>query len=119
VAAGGLVELVERGEATSPAVHARVDAALEPLREAAVDVVALGCTHYAFLKEAVRRSLGPDVTVLEPGEAVARQVARVLAARGLAAPAQRAGSVTYTSSAGDAQLLRTIALLRGEGVATG
>ncbi|HEY7294642.1 MAG TPA: glutamate racemase, partial [Dehalococcoidia bacterium] len=77
IAAPGLVELVERGEVRSAEAHARVEAAARTLRVAGVDVVALGCTHFAFLKPLVQECLGPEVTVLEPAEAVARQAARV------------------------------------------
>jgi glutamate racemase len=45
--------------------------------------VVLGCTHYIFLKDLLRQTLGPDVEILEPGEAVARQVGRVARQRNL------------------------------------
>ena len=42
----------------------------------------LGCTHYIFLKDLLRESLGPDVEILEPSDAVARQTERVLHQQG-------------------------------------
>jgi len=111
--APGLVELVERGELTGPAAEAAVRAAVGPLRDAGVDVVALGCTHFAFLRPLVQRVLGEGVTVLEPAEAVARQAARLLDQHGLRAACARAGAVRYRSSAGDEVIAAAVARLLG------
>nr|MBA2558224.1 aspartate/glutamate racemase family protein [Chloroflexota bacterium] len=51
---------------------------LAPLREAGVDTIVLGCTHYPFLADAVREAMGAGVTILDSGDAVARQVEHVL-----------------------------------------
>ena len=52
--------------------------ALKPLICAKVDVVALGCTHFPFLREEIEEILGPKVIVLDSNAAVARQVNRIL-----------------------------------------
>lgn len=78
----GLVELVESGETEGPEVLEVLSRLLSPLREAGVDTLVLGCTHYPFLSDAVRRVMGDGVEVLDSGDAVARQVERVLAERG-------------------------------------
>jgi glutamate racemase len=44
-----------------------------------IDVVALGCTHYAWLLPELRAVLPRAVTWLDPAPAVARQVARIAA----------------------------------------
>jgi glutamate racemase len=64
-----------------------------PLLEAGVDTVVLGCTHYPLVAPMLQRTLGPEVTLVSAGEAVARVVERALAARGLASP--RAGEGDY------------------------
>ena len=43
-----------------------------------IDQLVLGCTHYPFLEAAIRRIVGPDVSIIDPAPAVARQAARVL-----------------------------------------
>jgi len=111
--AAGLVELVERGEFDSAAARARVAAALRPLQEAGADVVALGCTHFAFLKPLVQERLGPGVLVLEPAAAVARQAARVLRERGLERDACEPGTIVYCSSGEHAALLAQVDRLSG------
>jgi glutamate racemase len=55
-----------------------------------IDTLVLGCTHYPFASETLRGLLGPDVVLVSTGEAVARQLRRVLPAP--AAPAHPAVS---------------------------
>ena len=61
-----------------------------PLRDAGVDTVILGCTHYPFVRALLQRLLGPDVTLVTSGTAIARRVGHALALRDLATP--RTGS---------------------------
>ena len=75
----GLVEQVERGELATPATIALVRRYVTPLLEAGADTLALGCTHYPFLTEAIQQVAGAGVTLIDPADGVARQVARQLA----------------------------------------
>ena len=78
VACPGLVELVEAGQTEGkPAVDA-LSELLAPLRDAGVDTVVLGCTHYPFLRAAVAEVMGPDVRLIDSGRAVANHLQRVL-----------------------------------------
>lgn len=79
----GLVELVEEGRLAGDEVDRALEPLLEPLRDAHVDAVVLGCTHYPFLREAIARGLGPEVRIIDSGAAVAKQVETVLRAEGL------------------------------------
>jgi glutamate racemase len=62
-----------------------------PLREAGVDTVVLGCTHYPLVRPMIQRMLGPDVRIIAYGEPLARQVEHVIGARGLGNPRGDAG----------------------------
>ncbi len=79
----GLVERVEDGEFDGPAVRAVLQPALAPFREADVDTVVLGCTHYPFLWDAIAEMLGPRVRLVDSAPAIARQTRRVLEERGM------------------------------------
>jgi glutamate racemase len=57
-----------------------------PLREAGVDTVILGCTHYPFVRALLQRLLGPDVSLVTSGTAIARRVGHALALRDRATP---------------------------------
>ena len=73
------VPLVERGLADGPEVEEAVAAYLTPLRDAGIDTLVFGCTHYPFLRAAIRRFLGNEVTLVDPGEFAAREVAAYFA----------------------------------------
>jgi glutamate racemase len=79
----GLVECVERGALDTPETEALLRRYLQPLLDAEIDVLVLGCTHYPFLQPAIARVVGPGVAIIDPAPAVARQTVRVLAGRGL------------------------------------
>ena len=51
---------------------------LTPLKEAGVDTLVMGCTHYPLLRDIISAFMGPDVTLIDAGAACARQVGRVL-----------------------------------------
>jgi glutamate racemase len=113
----GLVELVEAGEFEGARVEETLRTLLEPMIEAEVDTVVLGCTHYPFLRGAISRVMGNGVALIDTGAAVARQTGRLLAERGaLADHGDRSGSgkmeILTTGGAGDVE--RAVEHLLGE-----
>jgi glutamate racemase len=89
----GLVDLVEAGETSGERVTEVLEPLLAPLREAGVDALVLGCTHYPFLADAVREVMGDGTRILDSGDAVARQVERVLAEEEALAPQSAEGGI--------------------------
>ena len=81
------VELVERKEISGAAAERVVRARIEPLLKAGCDKIVLGCTHFPHLKPLIEKICDGRAEVIDPSDAVARQAKRVLAARGLLAPA--------------------------------
>ena len=79
----GFVELVENGILDGPEAEAIVRASLQPLLDAGADTIVLGCTHYPFLQPLIERLAGPEVKVIDPAPAVARQTVRILQERGI------------------------------------
>ena len=78
----GLAGQIEQGVNDDPALLALIDQFTQPLKAAGVDTVVLGCTHYPFVREQIQAALGPEVSLGDTAEAVARQAQRLLAARG-------------------------------------
>ena len=99
----GLVEQVEAGRLDTPDTQALLRRYLAPMMTAGVDTIVLGCTHYPFLAPAIQRIVGPDVSVIDPSPAIARQVRRVMDQRGLLSASGTARREFYTS--GDAAAL--------------
>ena len=79
----GFVELVENGILDGPQAEETVRKSLQPLLEEGADIIVLGCTHYPFLQPVIERLAGPQVKVIDPAPAVARQTLRVLQERGI------------------------------------
>jgi len=84
--APGLAEAVESGALGAPETRALVARHLQPLLDAGVDTIVLGCTHYPFLKPLIVELAGADIALIDTGAAVARQVERRLAEKNLLAP---------------------------------
>ncbi len=74
----GLVDLIEQGHLDGDVLAARVAELTQPFRDAQVDTLVLGCTHYPFVAEALRRALGPGVEIVDSGPAIARRLDQVL-----------------------------------------
>lgn len=66
--------LIETGSDNSIAI----DQTIKPLIAANVDVIVLGCTHYHLIKQQIIDSAGPDVTILEPTDAIAYRITDLL-----------------------------------------
>jgi len=74
----GLADLVEAGELEGPICDALLQRFLNPMLAVGADTIVLGCTHYPFVIESIRRLVGPGLEVLDPAPAVARHLGDVL-----------------------------------------
>ncbi len=79
----GLVAQIEAGDLDGPRTRHILEEALEPMLAQGIDTVVLGCTHYPFVIPLIEQIVGPQVRVIDPAPAVARQAARLLDERGL------------------------------------
>ena len=86
VACPDLATIIEGGFPFDERVVETVREYVAPLREAGVDTVILGCTHYPLIAPMLQRMLGRGVRIVTSSTAVAHQVEHVLGARGLANP---------------------------------
>jgi len=82
-----------------------------PLVARGADVLVLGCTHYAFLHDALAERVGPGVTIVTPAEAVARRVAAVAEESGTTSGS---GSTCYLTTADPARFAAQVERLLGE-----
>jgi glutamate racemase len=51
---------------------------LRPLKEARVDTLILGCTHYPLLKSIIKKAMGSNVRLIDSAKQTAREVKQVL-----------------------------------------
>lgn len=82
----GLVAQIEAGKLDGSETRRILSEALQPMVAQGVDTVVLGCTHYPFVIPLIQEIAGPQVRVIDPAPAVARQARRVLQERGLYNP---------------------------------
>ena len=100
-----LVPLIEGDDPFGPDTAAAVRAYAEPLKDAGVDTVILGCTHYPIIRPIVQRVFGRDVTLVFSAEETAREVAETLARKGIENAPDREGSYRFLTT-GDPEAFR-------------
>jgi len=72
------VPLAEEGWIDDDVARAVAERYLQPLTEAGVDTLVLGCTHYPLLRGVIGAAMGWDVRLVDSAEAVASEVCRSL-----------------------------------------
>jgi glutamate racemase len=107
-AGAGLVPLIEAGQANSEETLELLAQHLEPIQEAGADTLVLGCTHYPFLRKAIRKLLGDSINLIDTSEAVVRQLKRKLESQEKHLDHEESGSIKFISSK-DAQKLHHMA----------
>lgn len=113
----GLVEQIEAGKLNGDETRTILEEALHPMLEQGIDTIVLGCTHYPFVIPLIQEIAGPQVRVIDPAPAIARQVGRLLDAYHLhdASAATRASApVRFLTSADPARLQAMLPDLWGE-----
>ena len=109
----GLVQQIEKGYLDTPKTRRILTGALEPMLKEGVDTLVMGCTHFPFVIPLIKQIAGEDVRVIDPAPAVARQVQRVLAARGLLANRKRTGNSVFLTSGENSKLQELLPKLIG------
>ncbi len=89
------VPLVENGHFDTPVTALVVDEYLAPLKEAGVDTLIMGCTHYPLLERAVGRYMGSGVTLINVGQEIAKYVKRYLTEQDMLAQKREKGTCSY------------------------
>jgi glutamate racemase len=103
----GLADLIEEGHLDDERLRARLEQFTRPLRDAGVDTVILGCTHYPLVAPMLQRVLGRDVSLVTAGHAIAATVQRVLEEGGLAKSGNEEGTYRFLCT-GDPEAFREL-----------
>jgi glutamate racemase len=74
----GLVQLIEKGDIDSNEMTQLLHSYLDPMIEANIDCLVLGCSHYPYLIPQIRMILPAHIQIIDSGEAVAKQTQKVL-----------------------------------------
>jgi glutamate racemase len=107
VASPDLAQLIQETDEFDQGVVDCVERGCRPLRDADVDTVILGCTHYPLVRPIIQRSMGRGVAIVSSGEAIADEIERVLRASALGNDLGRRGAYRFMCS-GDPEVFRAV-----------
>ena len=107
VACPKLVPLIESDDPFAEATVEAVREAAEPLRQAGVDTVVLGCTHYPLIRPILQRVFGRDVSLVFSADETAREVSETLAGKAIENDAAREGTYRFLTT-GDPSSFRAM-----------
>lgn len=107
----GLMDFVEKEELESDALNEYLRKLFAPYADQKIDSVVLGCTHYLFLKKAIKRALPQGVRLVDSNQGVVMQLQRRLTEEGLLTISNKKGQVRFISTDGqekEAQMARML-----------
>lgn len=112
------VPMIESGryKASDAAVRRTVAESLEPLRNADVQALLLGCTHYGLIGDAISDYMGKDVELIAAADASARALSAYLEAEGMQAAG---GEEEYYTSGSTEDFSALAPLMLGYGLKAG
>lgn len=100
----GLMEFVEHEELDSPKLDQYLHDLLSPYHETQIDTVVLGCTHYFFLMNAIKRQLPNSVRIIDSNDRTTSQLIIKLIDNDLLAQPGIPGSVSLSSTGGEEKM---------------
>jgi glutamate racemase len=103
------VEFVEAGVTSGDELFAVAEEYLAPLRDAGIDTLVLGCTHYPLMSAAIQYVVGQDVRLVSSAEETAADVYRTLVSHGLERRAGTPPTHRFESTGDDERAFRTLA----------
>jgi len=98
----GLVECIEAGDLSGEQTRALLASFLQPLMQQGMDTLVLGCTHYPFIIPLIRAIVGDEITIVDSGDAIARELERQLQRRNELSQHRHRATIEFWSS-GDSQ----------------
>lgn len=90
-----LVKLIEEGKIDSDEITELLKTYLQPMIEANIDYLVLGCSHYPYLVPQIKKILPESVKIIDSGEAVARQTKLVLEKNDLLNNSNKKGGLKF------------------------
>jgi len=103
-----LENAVETGKLNDPEVTGLLVKYLKKLKHSDVDYLVLGCTHYPFLKDTIKKLVNPSVKIIDSGPAIAKRVNSLLVTHRIKNNQKKLGKISYLTT-GNAKKFQTIA----------
>jgi glutamate racemase len=113
----GLVDQIELGDLGSSEIATLLTRYITPLLAQGADTIVLGCTHYPLVRATIERIIADatdqPVALVDTGDAVARQLARLLSQAGLLRAADATPGLEAFTSASATALATAFSNLAG------
>ncbi|WP_246637585.1 glutamate racemase [Crassaminicella profunda] len=100
-----LVTLVEQGIINGKEAEDAIGELFENLNIKEVDSIVLGCTHYPFLKEPLKKVLGEKITLIDGGLGTAQHLKDILYERGWLRNSSEKGCIEIINSSNDQRMI--------------
>ena len=110
----GLVSEIEAGNLQGSSTRSILEKALKPMLAQGIDTIVLACTHYPFVIPLIQEIVGPEVRVIDPAPAIARQTARQLEAHAWTAQVSQPGFIRMFTSGQPQKFTDLLPLMLGE-----
>ena len=110
----GLVELVEQGDTESPELIALLKKYIDPLLKEEIDTLVLGCTHYSFLKTAIKKLMPEYIKIVDTGDAVSNYLKNVLIEKNMLNQNAKPGTTDFWTNSLDQNADKVISKLWGD-----
>ncbi|MFV8359582.1 glutamate racemase [Flavobacterium sp. LS1P3] len=94
----GLVQLIENGDIDSPEMTELLHSYMNPMIEANIDYLVLGCSHYPYLIPQIKKIIPEHIQIIDSGEAVAKQTRNILLDKVGFSSAENSEPVFYTNT---------------------
>ncbi|MBU4349346.1 aspartate/glutamate racemase family protein, partial [bacterium] len=91
------VSIVEAGKFTAPETYEVAREYLKPLKDAQIDTLILGCTHYSFLKKVISDIMGPGVILIDPAVSTSLILKEILIQKGISKEERKSKENYYTT----------------------
>ncbi len=115
----GWVEHIETGDQDETLTHSLIRETVEPLLDKGIDTLVLGCTHYPFLLDNIRRAVGDEILIIDTGLAVASHLGRRLQEQDLLSEGPAPGSERFWCSGPTGEMAQLLKRLWREEAAVG
>ncbi len=103
----GLVSQIEQGKVEHPTTEKMLETWLHPMRQAQVDTIVLGCTHYPLVSHVIEKIMSCDLSLIHTGDAIAKRLLLLAEQRGHQNSGEL-GLALYTTGQIDERIVETI-----------
>ena len=99
-----IVGYVEKGILQGAEIENCIRKYFEPLKGVKLDGIVLGCTHYPFVKNVIKKVVGEDVKLFDGGKGTAKELLRRLNEKNLLSDRKEKGKVEFVNSSGNTEI---------------